>query len=204
MAGALSSLNTALSALRYQQSALDIASTNIANASTEGYVRRRILGQTVGAATQPAVWSRSTEIGSGVRSTGVERMVDALLDVRVRREHARQTYLDVKSAAMSRIETGIAEPSDSGVAAALTSFRSSLHDLVNSPGSEAARSQVVSAAAVVTDAFRIQAGNLADEAGDQRAHLLDNVQEVNDASKQLARPTRSLRPRRRTAPMSRP
>jgi len=185
MAG-FSSLNTALSALRYQQSALDIASTNIANASTDGYVRRRVVAQTVGAAASPAVWARSNEIGSGVQQGGVERFADALLDTRVRREHARQSYLDLRAAALARVETGIAEPGDSGVAAAISRFRSSLHDLVNAPGSDAARSAVLSAGSILTDAFNLQNRNIVDEAGDQRARLVSTVQEINDVSEQLA------------------
>ena len=192
MTGSFSSLNTALSALRYQQAALDIASTNIANASTDGYVRRRAVGETVGAAAATAVWSRSNEIGSGVQSAGVQRLVDGLLDTRVRREHGRQAYLDTKADAMARVENGLAEPGDAGVASALTDFRSSLQDLVNSPGSEAARSQVLSAASVVADAFHIQARNVADEAGDQRARLLVDQQEVNDAATQLAAANRTI------------
>ena len=186
MGGAFSSINTALSALRYQQAALDIASTNIANASTDGYVRRRVVGQTVGAAAAPAVWSRSNEIGSGVQSAGVERLVDPLLDTRVRREHARQTYLDLKAAAMSRVETGIAEPSENGVAKAIDDFKKSLDDLNNAPNSDAARSQVLVSAASLADAFNIQSHNLQDEIGDQRARVLATVQEVNDVAKQLA------------------
>ncbi|KQW42585.1 hypothetical protein ASC77_23215 [Nocardioides sp. Root1257] len=186
MGGAFSSINTALSALRYQQAALDIASTNIANASTDGYVRRRVVGQTVGAAAAPAVWSRSNEIGSGVQSAGVERLVDPLLDTRVRREHARQTYLDLKAAAMSRVETGIAEPSENGVANAVEEFKKSLEDLNNAPNTDAARSQVLSSAASLADAFNIQKHNLQDELGDQRARVLATVQEVNDVAKQLA------------------
>lgn len=186
MAGLYSSLNTGLSALRYQQSALDVASTNIANASTDGYVRRRIVGQTVGAAAAPAVWSRSNEIGSGVEPTGVQRLTDALLDARVRREHGRQSFLDTKAEALARIETGIAEPSDTGVAAAITKFRSSLHDLANAPGSSAARSQVLSAASILADAFNIQVRNLDDEASDQQARLAASLQEVNDVATQLA------------------
>jgi flagellar hook-associated protein 1 len=186
MGGAFSSINTALSALRYQQAALDIASTNIANASTDGYVRRRVVGQTVGVAAAPAVWSRSNEIGSGVQSAGVERLVDPLLDTRVRREHARQTYLDLKAAAMARVETGIAEPSDKGVANAVENFKKSLEDLNNSPKENAPRSQVLSAAASLADAFNIQKHNLADELGDQRARVLATVQEINDVAQQLA------------------
>lgn len=181
-----SSLNTALSALRYQQSALDIASTNIANSSTDGYVRRRVVGETVGAAAAPAVWARSNQIGSGVQHGGVERFADALLDTRVRREHARQSFLDLRAAVLARVETGIAEPGDSGVAAAISGFRSSLQDLVNAPGSDAARSAVLSAGAILADAFNLQNRNILDEAGDQRARLVATVQEINDVSVQLA------------------
>jgi flagellar hook-associated protein 1 FlgK len=192
MAGAFSSINTALSALRYQQSALDIASTNIANASTDGYVRRRVVGETVGAAAAPAVWSRSNEIGSGVQSSGVQRMVDPLLDARVRREHGRQTYLDTKAAAMSRVETGINEPSTTGVAKAIDTFRTSLDDLNNAPNSDAARSQVLANANGVADAFNTQSRNLQDEMGDQRARVVATVQEINTVAQQLADTNRSI------------
>jgi flagellar hook-associated protein 1 len=181
-----SSLNTALSALRYQQSALDIASTNIANASTDGYVRRRVVGQTVGAAAAPAVWARSNEIGSGVQQGGVERYADALLDTRVRREHSRQSFLDTRAAVLARVEAGIAEPGDTGVSAAINKFRSSLHDLVNAPGSDAARSAVLSSGSILADAFNLQNRNIIDETGDQRARLVSTVQEINDVAVQLA------------------
>ena len=67
--GNFSSLNTALSAMRYQQVALDIASTNVANGGTDGYVRRRVVGETVGSGAVPAVWSRTSEVAAGVRAS---------------------------------------------------------------------------------------------------------------------------------------
>ncbi|MDF1605952.1 flagellar hook-associated protein FlgK [Nocardioides sp. YIM 152315] len=192
MSSPFSSLNTALSALRYQQAALDIASTNVANASTEGYVRRRVVGETVGAAAAPAVWSRSNEIGSGVQPSGVQRLVDPLLDMRVRREHGRQSYLDLKGTAMSRVETGIAEPSDKGVAKAIETFKNSIADLENAPNTDAARAQVLANGAVVADAFAIQARNVQDELGDQRARVVATVQEVNDLAQQLASTNKTI------------
>ncbi|MFC7496452.1 MULTISPECIES: flagellar hook-associated protein FlgK [unclassified Nocardioides] len=186
MSSPFASLNTALSALRYQQASLDIASTNIANASTEGYVRRRIVGETVGAAAAPAVWSRSNEIGSGVASSGVQRLVDPLLDTRVRREHAGQSYLELKAAALARVESGIAEPSENGVAAAIDTFHNSLDDVNNAPNTDAARMQILENGRLVADAFKIQSGNLQEEIGDQRARVLASVQEVNDLAQQLA------------------
>ena len=58
MAGSFSSLNTALSALRYNRVAMDVASGNIANVATDGYSRRRVVGESVGAPDRPAMWSR--------------------------------------------------------------------------------------------------------------------------------------------------
>src|SRR3954454_15447519 len=119
MAGSCFSINTALPALRYQQASLDIASTNVANVGTDGYVRRRVVGETLGAASGPALWSLSDETASGVQMSRVGRMTEALLDVRVRREHGRQTYLNSKALSMARVETGLAEPGDNGVGNAL-------------------------------------------------------------------------------------
>lgn len=192
MSGSFSSLNTALSALRYQQVALDIASTNVANAKTEGYVRRRVIGETVAAGAVPALWSRSTELGSGVRASAVDRMVDSYLDARARTEHGKQANLDLQAAVLSRVETGLAEPGKNGVAAALTEFRRTLGDLVSSPESDAARSQVLSAANTVADAIRLQSRNLTVETSDQRSRLLATVAEVNTLATELASTNKSI------------
>ncbi|CAI9399232.1 flagellar hook-associated protein FlgK [Nocardioides sp. T2.26MG-1] len=192
MAGSFASINTALTAMRYQQVALDIASTNVANVGTDGYVRRRVVGETLGAASAPARWSRSTETGSGVQASRVDRMTDTLLDSRMRREHGRQTYLDSIADAFSRIETGLAEPGPSGVSAALADFRATLADLGNSPGSDAARSQALGAAATVVDAIKLQAAHLSDEGADQRSHLLASVKEVNSVASELAATNRTI------------
>ena len=50
------------------------------------------------------------------------------------------------------MESGIGEPGDNGVAAAIADFRASWHDLANNPGSDAARSQVLGRAATLADA----------------------------------------------------
>jgi flagellar hook-associated protein 1 FlgK len=192
VSGTFSSLNTALSALRYQQAALDVSSTNVANASVDGYVRRRVVGETASNESTSAIWSRSREIGSGVASSSVQRVTDALLDSRLRKENATQSYLDQKSGVLNRLETGIAEPGDSGISAALNDFRAALQDLSNSPGTPAARSQVLAKAAVASDAFNLQANNFVAEASDQRAQVVANVKEINDVAMQLASTNKTI------------
>lgn len=192
MTGTFSSVNSALSALRYQQVVMDVTSGNVANVGTDGYVRRRVSGEAVGAPVQPAMWSRYDGAGEGVRISGVDRMVDPLLDARARREHGNQSYLDVRQGVLERLESGIGEPGDNGVSAALTEFKKSWADLANNPGSEAARNQVLAKAASVADAVRIQARNVTAEAGDQRSALMTDVGEVNTLASDLAATNKSI------------
>ncbi len=93
MSGTFSSLNTALSAMRYNRVAMDVASGNIANVATDGYARRRVDGASVGAPAQVAMWSRYDGAGDGVTVHGIQRMTDVLLDARVRAEHGNQQLL---------------------------------------------------------------------------------------------------------------
>lgn len=187
-----SGLNTALSALRYNRVAMDVASGNIANVGTEGYTRRTIQGVAVGAPDQPAMWARYSGAGDGVQAASVDRMADMLLDIRARREHGNQSYLDIRQAVLERVESGIGEPGSTGVSAAIADFRSAWHDLANNPGSDAARSAVLGRAATLADAIKIQARNIESEAGDQRFRITADVAEVNTVASDLAATNKSI------------
>ncbi len=180
------SINTALTALRYNQVAMDTASQNIANVDSEGYTRRRVEAAAAGTPTTLARWSRGQSTGSGVRISAVTRMTDPFIDARVRTEHGKQFQLDTRQAALDRLETGIGEPGENGVAAVMAEFRSSWADLANSPNSDAARSQVLARGAALADALRIQARNFDTEAADQRVKAVAMVAEVNTLAADLA------------------
>jgi flagellar hook-associated protein 1 FlgK len=192
MSGSFTSLNTALSALRYNRVAMDVASGNIANVGTAGYARRRVNAEAVGAPSQPAMWSRYDGGGDGVAVSGVDRMADALLDVRARREHGNQGYLDVRQSVLERVESGIGEPGDNGVAAAIADFRSAWHDLANNPGSDAARAQLLGRAASLADSLHVQARNIEAESGDLRSRALADVAEINTVAGDLAGTNKSI------------
>ncbi len=192
MTGTFSSVNNALSALRYHQVVMDVASGNIANVSTDGYARRRVVGEAVGAPAQAALWSRYEGSGDGVRVGDLHRMTDPFLDARARREHGNQAYLDTRVAVLGRVESGIGEPGDNGVSAALAEFASSWHDLANNPQSEAARSQVLARANTLADALAVQRRNVSVEEGDQRQTLLVQVTEINSLASDLASANKSI------------
>lgn len=181
-----SSLNTALSALRYNRVSMDVAGSNIANVSTQGYARRRVEAESVGGSVQPAMWSRYQGVGDGVRVSSVDRMTDELLNVRGRREHGNQSYLDVRQTSLERVESGLGEPGDAGVSSALAELRTSWHELANNPGGDAARAQVLASARSVVDAIAAQSRNVQGEMGDQRINLLGSVAEINSLATGLA------------------
>ena len=192
MSGTLSSLNTALSALRYNRVAMDAASHNIANVSTEGYNRRRADGESMGAPTVPARWSRYEGAGAGVRMAGITRMNDALLDARSRTEHSSLSYLQLRATALARMESGVGEPGDAGVSAALADFRSAWQDVANDPAGAAARGQVLARAEALSAAFASQSANVAAETATQRLSLQGTVSEVNTLAVELAGTNRAL------------
>jgi flagellar hook-associated protein 1 FlgK len=119
-------------------------------------------------------------------------MTDAFLDARVRTEHGKQSYADVRQTVLDRLETGIGEPGENGLSTVMAEFRSAWSDLANNPDSEAARSQVIARGAALADAVQIQARNFSVEAGDQRAKLNAMVSEVNTIAGDLATTNKAI------------
>lgn len=195
MTSGFASLNTALSALRYTRVAMDVASDNIANISTEGYARRRVDSASVAGGATPAMWFRSANVGDGVAVTGVSRMTDELLNVRARREHGNQSFLNVQATALARVEDGIGEPGANGLSAALDRFQSAWGTLSMNPAgtsSSAARANVLAAAATVVDTARGQLRQVGAEAGDQRVLALTDASEVDTLGRDLAKINSSI------------
>ncbi|MFC6154141.1 flagellar hook-associated protein FlgK [Nocardioides yefusunii] len=194
MSGTFSSFNTALGALNYNRTLMDVASSNIANATTPGYARRRVEGETVNSVGQAALWSRPDDpmVGEGVQAGSVSRIADAFLDARSRYEHGTNSYLSTRAESLTRLETGVGEPGDTGVSAALNSFRSGWHDLANSPDGAAARSQIIDRATLLAEAVGAQNNSVVQEEKDQKVRLDAMVTEVNTLAADLASTNKSI------------
>jgi flagellar hook-associated protein 1 len=193
VSGTFSSLSTALSALHYNRVAMDVHGSNVANVGTEGYTRRRVVGESVGAPSVPALWSRFDGAGTGVRVGSIDRMVDPLLDARARTEHGEQFLLDGRSEVLLRVESGLGEPGDNGVAAALSAYWSAWHDVANNPGDTAARSQLLARANALTSAVGSQARLVGTEWSDQSVKLDAVKTEINTIATDLAKLNDTIR-----------
>ncbi len=131
------SLSSALSGLTAAAKAAEVVSSNIANATTEGYGRREVI------TTARAVG----HTGQGVQIVGVRRDVDAALLSDRRRAEATGGERDAKAAFFQRLETAVGT-TDSAVSLGgrIAAFDTALLEAVSLPDSEARLSKVAETA----------------------------------------------------------
>ena len=175
-------LNIAASGVRAARAALDVSSQNIANAATEGYVRRSIrLSEVAGASGYARVGDFSL---SGVRVDGLTRNADSF-----RQSEARRTGSDARRAsgelqAYQNVEAALDQ---SRLYPALTAFETSLQRLATDPIDPALRSAVLENARTLTRTFGISAKGLDTIATGLQFDATAGTGQVNLLAAQLAR-----------------
>ncbi len=180
------SLNSALqvsrSGLEATQAWSDLTSRNIANANTEGYVRKDVSLSTLAPGTG----------GGGVVSE-VKREVDASLDRMYRSETG-------KMAKQQQIYEGVqaytavlgTSSSDTSPLTKLTALQTSFDTLVNSPGDAAAQRGTLDAAKALTVSLNNTAGALQQVGSEVTTEIKYNVTDVNRALLKIADLNKSL------------
>lgn len=175
-------LSVARSAIAAQQTAVQVASNNIANAGTEGYSRQRVImrpNQPIQTALGPAA--------TGVRVAAYERMRDPLLDISYRRDEGKSSASGMRRDLLRQVEGVFGEPSESGLGATMDAFWSAWDDLANDPLSDAARGMVRQRALQLTSAFDNAADELQNVETGALGHLQDSVTQLNDLGSQVAK-----------------
>lgn len=181
-----SGLSTALSSLNAQRQALEIAGQNIANAKTVGYTRQRADLTSVEALSAPTLFSTGSGVGVGVRVSGITRMGDMFLDARLRSQTSSATFQAAQAGALSRLESTLTEPADTGVAAALQTYWDGWQAVANTPGDTAARTVLLGNADALTS--QISSGYRAVESqwNQMRTETSTLVTQVNTTSSAIA------------------
>ncbi|MGE3621020.1 MAG: flagellar hook-associated protein FlgK [Acidimicrobiia bacterium] len=184
--GGFSGLHVALSGLRAAQRGLDVTGHNIANANTEGYSRQRVGFVADAGPLVPALHSRWTGAGGGVRSGVTERLRDDFLRLRSLQEHGAEAGLRRTQVTLGRIEAIFAEPDDTGLAAQLADMWAGWDDLANRPDDGAARAQLVERARTLADGLNGARARLDALRGSIAEELGATVAEVNAMAAQVA------------------
>jgi flagellar hook-associated protein 1 FlgK len=188
----LQGLQTALSGLIAEQTALDTAGNNIANANTEGYSRESVLLEPTTPLSIPAISAQTGEgaqLGTGVSVTTITRIRNTYLDAQYRTQNSALSAASTQAEVLEHAQSAFNEPSSAGVASQLSNFWNAWNNLATSPTSEAAKEAVVAAGEQLTSTFKqlsSQLATIATQAGEQYNSLTGPSGEVEDYAKQIA------------------
>jgi flagellar hook-associated protein 1 FlgK len=135
--GLSAALASAMSGLRANQAALSITSSNIANASTPGYVNQSV----------NQVEQATGGYGSSVQVTGVNRDLDTYIQTQLRTETSGGAYADQLSNILGQLQNVYGTPGGVGtLETSLSNFTSALQAISTSSGSSSSQSVALSAA----------------------------------------------------------
>ncbi len=170
------------SGIKAARTALDITAQNIANASTDGYVRRSVR---LSEMSSSGGLNRLTDFSlSGVRVEGIVRNADMFRQAEVRRTGSDAARAGAELAGLENAEAALEQ---SNLYPALTGFEASLQRLASDPVDPSLRAAVLEDARTLARTFNIAAQGL-DEAGKGlRFEAADGTAQVNLLAGELAR-----------------
>jgi flagellar hook-associated protein 1 FlgK len=134
----MSMMSIGLSGLIAAQKHLEATSNNVANAGTEGFVRRRVLQ----AAVVKNGVGTAANLGTGVRVTSVERLYDQFLVSSLRGAHSSEQRAQVLTDLTARLDGMVGNP-ENGIASGIQAFFDQVEALGRTPTSAAARQQLL-------------------------------------------------------------
>ncbi len=174
--GLSQALNTAISGLRANQAALQLVSSNVANAETPGYVRKTVTQiQTVAGDS------------SNVRVTGVNRELDSYIQKQVLTETSGAAYADVRSNALQNLQGVYGDPtSGTTIESNINNLTSALQALSTSPDSSSARITVINSAQSLAQQLNTTSAGIQSLRSSAESALNNSVNTVNNALKQIA------------------
>lgn len=170
--GLSSALSIAGSGLRTTQTWAEITSRNIANATTEDYVRKD---------------TQVSTIQGGVQVSSVQREVSAMLERLDRAESAKLSRWQTVREALDVYTGTLGQPDDeTSPAARLNDFQESLNALANMPGSAALQGSVLETAHRLTASLNDASAMLDEVAREVELGIRYDVADVNERLSRIA------------------
>ena len=180
-------LNIARSGMAAQQLQLEVASQNLANASTEGYSRQR-----VELSARRPLFMPEGMLGTGVEVSNISRSRDLLLDRQVRTSTSDLMGDQMRFDLLSGVESLIDEPAGAGLGTTLDAFYSAWSDLANDPTGVGTRSVLVERGRQVADHLNRLSGGLDNLRTTSIDRLSGDVTRANQLLGEVARLNREI------------
>ena len=173
-------LSIAASGAAAAEAALNITGQNIANASTQGYVRRSANNVEVASASS---WSTANDVSmSGVTVSGIVRNADPFLQTEARNTASNTAGATATVSGLTDIETAV---EDSGLFTAIGTFQNALTSLAQNPTDTSARESVLQNGQTMSSAFQIAAQSLTQTQSGLQGAVTNGVSQINMLATQL-------------------
>ena len=164
------SLNSAIAALSVTQSQMQIVSSNVANATTEGYTRKTAAPQTLVV----------NGVGSGVQLAEIERTVDQNLLRQLREQLARVGNLQALNDFHNRIQDSFGSPgNNSDISHMIGRLSASIESLTASPDMVAGKFEVVADAQTLVDRLNTLTAEIQSMRRDADAGISESITIIN-------------------------
>ena len=175
-------LSIGASGARTARGALEVTANNIANASTDGYVRRSVRIEEVSGGT---IAGRGSDIAvSGSRVAEVRRNADSFRQAEMRRTQSDLQRANVELSGLQNIEAAVEQANIFG---SIVEFEASLQQLSGDPTDSARRAAVIAEAETLASKFNITSGSLASVGEGLRFNAAADVENMNTYGAELAR-----------------
>jgi flagellar hook-associated protein 1 FlgK len=188
MSSSFMGIETAKRALFTQQAALQTTGHNIANANTAGF-SRQVVNMAASKPMEAIGLMRSTsagQIGTGVEVGTVTRIREQFLDDQFRNENKSSGNFNIQSDTLSKLESIMNEPTDTGIRTVLDNFWKSWSDLSKDPENVTGRKIVRETAASLVDAFNYTSKQLNDLSSDLTNNISIKSTEINTKASTIA------------------
>jgi len=175
-------LSIGASGARAARSALDVTAQNIANAATDGYVRRSVRMEEV--SSVGGKLSAGDLSLSGVRVGGITRNADMFRQAEVRRTNSDLARATAELKGLQNVETSVEQ---AGIYPAITEFEASLQQLAVDPSDSSLRAAVIASAQTLAQKFNIADSSLTSAAEGMRFEAQADADLANVLGGELAR-----------------
>jgi len=175
------SFSTALTGLKAHQTALDVTSNNISNASNPDYVRERAVFSTLS-----PINTIPGDIGMGVEISSVYRITDTFLFNRFVSTSTTYANLDTQEQYLKEIATYFPDVTDNGLYKDLEDFFNAWQTFSNNPNDGAVKVDLAAKTQALADNIKTLKGKLSDIQKSINDSMDSKLNEANNIIKQIA------------------
>ncbi len=181
------SLSTALTGLKAHQTALDVTSNNISNASNPDYVRERAIF-----VTSPPINTMPGDIGTGAKIESIYRVTDTFLFGRYTSTSASFANLDTQEQYLKEIATYFPDVTDNGLYKDIEDFFNAWQTFANNPNDGAVKVDLASKTQALSDNIKTLQSKLTEVQKNINDTITSKITEANTIIKEIAGLTKQI------------